>query len=269
MSAPVITARRGPRRARVPHGFAGQRVWLVGASSGIGAALARELAARGARVAITARRRERLEEVSGGAMLVVPADVTDADELGAAALAASEALGGLDTVIWCAGYWKQSDAAHWDTAEFARHVEVNLLGLSTLLGAVLPDMVRRRRGHIVGVASVAGYRGLPGAAAYGATKAAQLNLLESLRASLRRHGVRVTTVAPGFVRTEMTAVNTFPMPFLIDADVAALAIANGLARRQVEIVFPLPMAIVMKAARLVPVRWWAALGGRGNGERVD
>jgi len=88
-------------------------------------------------------------------------------------------------------------------------------------------------------------------------------------ASLRRHGVRVTTVAPGFVRTEMTAVNTFPMPFLIDADAAARAIANGLARRQVEIVFPLPMAILMKAARLVPVRWWAALGGRGNGERVD
>lgn len=254
MTRPTPT--RTPRARRT---LAGQRVWVVGASSGIGAELARELVRRGARVAVTARRQDRLEEVSGGLMAVVPADATDADALAAAAVAASEALGGLDTVIWNAGYWKRTDAAHWDTAEFARHVEVNLLGLNTVLGAVLPDMVRRRSGHLVGVASVAGYRGLPGSEAYGATKAAQIALLESLRASLLRRGVRVTTVSPGFVRTEMTAGNTFPMPFIVDADVAARAIADGLERERTEIVFPWRMAVVMKVARLVPVRLWARL----------
>jgi len=210
-------------------------------------------------VAVTARRRDRLEEVSGGLMSVVPADATDAGALNAAAAAAAEELGGLDVVVWCAGYWKRTDAARWDTADFARHVDVNLLGLNTVLGAVLPDMVKRRAGHVVGVASVAGYRGLPGSEAYGATKAAQTALLESLRASLLRRGVRVTTVSPGFVRTEMTEQNSFPMPFIVDADVAARAIADGLERGRAEIVFPWQMAVVMKAARLVPVRLWAHL----------
>jgi short-subunit dehydrogenase len=240
----------------------GRRVWVVGASSGIGAQLARELDRRGARVAVTARRRDQLEEVAAGRMVIAPADVTGGRALAAAAEGVSGALGGLDMVVWCAGYWKQSDAAHWDAAEFARHVEVNLLGLNALLAAVLPGMVARGRGHVVGVASVAGFRGLPGAEAYGATKAAQLNLLESLRVSLRSRGVRVTTVAPGFVRTEMTAVNSFPMPFIIDADRAARIIADGLERGRTEIVFPLRMAVLMKAARLVPVGLWARVVGR-------
>ncbi len=245
----------------------GRRVWVVGASSGIGAELARELDRRGARVAVTARRRDRLEEVAAHRMVIAPADVTDAEGLAAAAAEVTDALGGLDTVIWCAGYWKQSDATRWDAAQFSRHVEVNLLGLNALLAAVLPGMVARGQGHIVGVASVAGFRGLPGAEAYGATKAAQLNLLESLRVSLRPHGVRVTSVAPGFVRTEMTAVNTFPMPFLIDADRAARIIADGLERHRTEIVFPRRMAAVMTVARLVPAGLWARIAGRGSNGR--
>lgn len=245
----------------------GRRVWVVGASSGIGAALARELVARGARVAITARRADRLAEVAGGRMVVAPADATEPGALRDAAAVVTAGLGGPpDVVVWSTGYWRQTDARRWDAAEFARHVEVNLLGLSALLDVVLPAMVQRRSGHLVGIASVAGYRGLPGAEAYGTTKAAQLALLESLRSSLRRSGVRVTTVAPGFVRTEMTAVNTFPMPFLIDADSAARAIADGLERGRAEIVFPWQMAVLAKVARLVPVRAWAALTApRGGG----
>jgi short-subunit dehydrogenase len=123
-------------------------------------------------------------------------------------------------------------------------------------------MAREGRGHLVGIASVAGYRGLAGAEAYGATKAAQINLLEGLRAALRRHGVRVTTVCPGFVRTEMTATNEFPMPFLIDVDEAARIIADGLEARRTEIVFPLRMALVMKVARVLPVRVWSAITSR-------
>lgn len=248
----------GTRRVRL----AGARVWLIGASSGIGAALAAELRSRGARLAITARRAEQLDQVASGGMIVVPADVTDPDAVTAAARTVEQALGGLDLVIWCAGYWRQFAATAWDPAEFTRHVQINLLGLNNVLAAVLPTMVRTRHGHLVGIASVAGYRGLSGAEAYGATKAAQINLFEALRASLARHGIWVTTVCPGFVRTPMTSANAFPMPFLIEPGDAARAIANGLERGRMEIIFPLPMALLMKAARIMPVRMWAALSSR-------
>jgi len=246
------------------HPIRGRRYWLVGASSGIGAALARELVDRGARVAISARRVDELERVAGGTMACVPLDATDREAVARAATQVTEELGGIDVVVWCAGYWKRFDARHWDGDEFARHIEVNLLGMNNVLAAVVPAMAQAGRGHIVGIASVAGYRGVAGAEAYGATKAAQINLLEALRAALAPDNVRVTAVCPGFVRTEMTAVNDFPMPFLIEADQAARSIADGLEARRTEIVFPLPMALAMKAARLVPVRLWGALGARAG-----
>lgn len=242
--------------------LAGQRCWVVGASSGIGAALASELLARGAHVAISARREHRLEEVSRGRMAVIPYDVTDPEGTSQAAVAVREQLGGIDLVVWSAGTWQQSDALDWDREAFARHVEVNLLGLNNLLAAVLPSMVADRAGHLAGIGSVAGYRGLAGAEAYGATKAAQLNLLEALRASLSQRQIRVTTISPGFVRTEMTKANSFPMPFLIDPDQAAHAIAEGFERGDHEIVFPLPMALLMKTASVLPVRVWDAIAAR-------
>ncbi len=244
------------------HPIAGRRYWVVGASSGIGAALATELVRRGATVAISARRQEQLDEVSGGRMTTVPLDATDPTAVADAAERVRQSLGEIDVVVWSAGYWKQFDASTWDREVFAEHVELNLLGLNNVLAAVLPDMVRRRHGHVVGIASVAGYRGLAGAEAYGATKAAQLYLLEAMRASLSHKGVRVTTVSPGFVRTEMTETNTFPMPFLIEADEAGRSIADGLEARRQEIVFPLPMAVVMKTANVLPVRLWSALTSR-------
>jgi short-subunit dehydrogenase len=120
-------------------------------------------------------------------------------------------------------------------------------------------MLRQRSGVIAGIASVAGYRGLAGAEAYGATKAAQINLLESLRVHVARTGVHVTTVCPGFVRTDLVAGNRFPMPFIIEADQAARSICDGLERGRANIVFPARMALLMKAARLVPIRAWMAL----------
>jgi short-subunit dehydrogenase len=221
--------------------------------------VARELVDRGARVAISARRTDRLAEVAAGRMTVVEADVTDWSSLDAAARRVRRELGETDLVVHCAGFWKPMDAASWDREVFARHVEVNLLGLNNLLGTVLPRMVERGQGQIVGVASVAGYRGLAGAEAYGATKAAQLNLLEALRAALRRRGVTVTTVCPGFVRTQLTAGNRFPMPFMVEPERAARSICDGLERGRMEIVFPLPMAVLMKTARLLPVRVWTLL----------
>ena len=246
------------------HPVSGQRIWIVGASSGIGAELAGELVARGASVAISARRVDDLERVAAGRMVTVPLDITDADAVRLAADEVREALGGLDVVILSAAHWKLFDAANWDGADFARHIEVNLLGANNVLAAVVPPMAAARHGHIVGIASVAGYRGLPGSEAYGATKAAQINMLEAMRASLAPHRVRVTTVCPGFVRTEMTSVNEFPMPFLIETDQAARAIADGLEAGRPEIVFPLPMALVMKAANVVPVRLWTAVSTRAG-----
>lgn len=237
----------------------GQRVWVIGASSGIGAALAAELHDRGAEVAISARRTERLEAVSEGRMVTAACDVTDAASVAAAASAVEAALGPVDVVIISAGVWEQFDASAWDRDSFARHVEVNLLGLNTVLAEVVPPFVRRGRGHVVGIASVAGYRGLPGAEAYGATKSAQITLLEAMRASLHRKGIRVTTVCPGFVRTDMTAANAFPMPFIVEPEEMARATVDGLEAGRSEIVFPRRMAVLMKLARLLPVRLWALL----------
>ena len=240
----------------------GKVAWVVGASSGIGAAVARELASRGATVAISARRDEQLREVSAGCMLVVPLDVTDAASVVAAAARVHEELGPIDLAVLSAGYWKQMDPADWDTQVFDQHIRVNLTGMSNSIAAVLPGMLRRHHGVIAGIASVAGYRGLAGAEAYGATKAAQINLLESLRVHIARTGVHVTTICPGFVRTDLTAGNPFPMPFIIDAGQAARSICDGLERDRAEIVFPARMALLMKTARLVPARAWTALWAR-------
>jgi short-subunit dehydrogenase len=118
-------------------------------------------------------------------------------------------------------------------------------------------MKTQRAGMIVGISSVAGYRGLPGSEAYGATKAAQLNLLEALRVRLRRDGIDVLTVCPGFVETEMTEQNTFPMPFIVSAEQAGRAIADGIEKQSARIVFPWQMSLLMRAARLIPDRLWA------------
>jgi NAD(P)-dependent dehydrogenase (short-subunit alcohol dehydrogenase family) len=196
---------------------------------------------------------------------VVAADVTDPASLTAAASRIRDELGEIDLAVLSAGYWTQMSADDWDTETFNRHVEVNLIGMSNAIAAVLPEMLTQRSGVIAGISSVAGYRGLPGSEAYGATKAGQINLLESLRLHVAKRGVRVTTICPGFVRTDLTdltAGNTFPMPFIIEAEAAGRAICDGLERERVEIVFPARMAILMKLARFVPARVWAALWSR-------
>jgi short-subunit dehydrogenase len=239
--------------------IAGARIWVTGASSGIGAALARELADRGARVAVSARRAAELAAVAGDRMVVVPVDVTDRSATVAAGQAVREALGGLDVAVLGAGTWSRFVVDPWDSRLFAEHLQVNVLGTVHSLEAVVPAMLAAGRGRIVGVASVAGYRGIPGSEAYNAGKAALINLFESLRASLAGRGVVVQTVNPGFVRTPMTDRNRFPMPFMVEPEVAARTIADGIARDRAEIVFPLPMAVAMKLARLVPTRTWTAL----------
>ena len=242
--------------------IAGTTFWITGASGGIGAELAAELHRRGGRVAISARRRESLEAVSQGRMHVEPVDITDRAAVHTAVESVRAALGGIDVAVLNAGAWKQVSVDRFDATAFRDTFDTNLMGTVHCIEALLPTMLADKFGVISGMASVAGYRGLPGSEAYGASKAALINLLESLRGSLGPRGIRVQTISPGFVKTDLTARNKFPMPFMISADKAAQIIADGFAAEKTEIVFPRPMMLMMKTARLVPNALWPKLFAR-------
>jgi short-subunit dehydrogenase len=242
--------------------LAGKVVWVTGGSSGIGAAVAGELSSRGARVAITARRSDKLAEVASrapGDVRALPGDVRDREGMVAVAGRIEAELGPVDLAVLNAGTWEQLDVANWDSAPIREHVETNLLGMVNCLDAILPRMIARRSGTLLGVASVAGYRGYTRAEAYSTTKAAAINLLESLRIDLDRLGVNVQVVNPGFVRTELTERNDFPMPFMIEADDAARRIADAIEKEKAEAVFPLAYRIGMKLVRFAPVRPYTAV----------
>jgi len=233
------------------------RAWIVGASSGIGAALARELADRGARVAISARRRSLLDEVAGDRMVVEPCDVTSLDSVQASAESVTRALGGLDLVVVAAGISLPIDARRFDATAVAAVMAVNVMGMANVIEATLPQLLAQGSGTFSAIASVAGYRGIPGLEAYGASKAAQISMLESLRTSVRGSGVDVVTICPGWVETEMSE-SVANRVLVMSAAEAASTIADGFESGRVEIVFPLPIAIAGKLARLVPQRMWSA-----------
>jgi NAD(P)-dependent dehydrogenase (short-subunit alcohol dehydrogenase family) len=230
--------------------WTGHRVWIVGASSGIGAATAALLIARGARVAVSARTMKALEERFGDGALVVPADVTDAASLRAAAQRIAGAWGGIDLTLDFAGTYREMRPWTMELADARAILELNLGGAFNLLDAVRPYL---RRGSGFGVvASVAGYGGLPNSLAYGASKAALINLAQSLWLDYRPHGVAVYLVNPGFVETPLTAKNSFPMPFIIPAEKAAAAIVKGLERGAFEIDFPRRFSRLLKFLNLLP-----------------
>lgn len=230
--------------------------WITGASTGIGAAVAEALVALGWRVAITARAVDRLEALAarhGAAMIVAPGDVSDA--AGMAALHGrieAEAGRPVALAVLNAGAWQEMGAGDFDLAAFRLMMEVNLMGTANVLASVMPAMVARGSGQIAVVASVAGYRGLPRAVAYGATKAALISMCESLRFDLAKAGVMINVVNPGFVRTPMTAVNQFPMPFLLEVEDAAQRIVKGLAAGRFEVAFPWQLAWPLKMLRVMP-----------------
>ena len=200
--------------------FASKRYWLVGASEGLGAALARRLSAEGAELILSARNRDRLAALARdlpGRARVVPVDVRDDDSV---ARATAEA-GDVDGIVYLAGvYWPMS-AASWNPDHGVAMADVNLTGAMRVLGRVVPSMVARGAGHVVLTGSLSGFRGLPGAVGYGASKAAVMSLAQTLRADLWRTGVRVQLANPGFIRTRLTAKNDFHMPFLMTPERAA------------------------------------------------
>ncbi|HEV7429366.1 MAG TPA: SDR family NAD(P)-dependent oxidoreductase [Thermoanaerobaculia bacterium] len=236
------------------------RAIITGASSGIGEALARELARRGWDIALLARRADLLEALVKelpAKSVALPCDVTDAEGVKNAVRQGEAALGGpFDLAIANAGVGVPSHASKFLLADAELMTKVNLLGMFNLFDAVIPSMIERRAGRFAGIASIAGLRGLPTSSVYSATKAAMQAFLEASRVELRQYGVGVTTVNPGFVITAMTEKNRFKMPFLMKVDDAARVIADGLERGKRVVEFPRPMSIVMRFARLIPDAIW-------------
>jgi short-subunit dehydrogenase len=236
-----------------------RRTIITGASSGIGHALAIELARRGHSVALLARRIELLDQLAselkarGSSAVAISCDVSDRDSVREAVKAGEDALGGsFDLAIANAGVSIPGHASKFSLGDAERVIRVNVLGMFYLFDAVIPQMVERGEGRFVGVASVAGLRGLPTAGPYSASKAAMQAFLESSRIELAPYGVGVTIVNPGFVATEMTEKNRFRMPFLMEAQPAAAIIAEGIERGVRVVEFPRPMSMLMRLMRLVP-----------------
>ena len=232
------------------------RVVITGASSGIGRALAESYAARGALLGLVARRECELQELAArldSPARIYPVDVRDAPGLAAAASDFMSHHGCPDIVIANAGVSVGTLTEHpEDIGVFAEVLDINLLGMVKTFQPFLPKMIERARGTLVGIGSVAGYRGLPGAGAYSASKSAVISYLESLRVELRDSGVRVVTICPGYVNTPMTAANPYSMPFMLSPDAAARKIVCLIERGRSFAVIPWQMAIVARALRAMP-----------------
>jgi short-subunit dehydrogenase len=235
----------------------GRTLWLIGASSGIGAALAPALAAEGAILALSARREEELIRVAdacGGSArpLVKVLDVTDKAQVDRVYAELVETWGHVDIVFYNAGTWGQARVEAFDTERALLQIDVLYLGLVRVVGAVLPDMISRRQGDIIGMASISGYAGLPTAAAYSSAKNAVNAFLQSIRIELKNFGVGVVTVNPGFVKTPLTDRNRFPMPFMLTPEQSADAIVKGLLAGHEEIHFPKRLSWPLKLFTALP-----------------
>lgn len=247
---------------------AGLRVFLTGASSGLGQAFARHYAARGAQLGLVARRADALAQLAAelpGAHLALPADVGDRHALTRAAETYLAQVGVPDIVIANAGVSVGTlTECPEDLPAFERVMRTNVNGMVASFQPFVEGMRRRGSGRLVGIASVAGIRGLPGAGAYSASKAAAIAYLESLRVELRGSGVRVVTLAPGYIATPMTAVNKYPMPFMLHADEAARRMAKVIDAGRGYAVVPWQMGVVARVLRALPNPVFDALFARAG-----
>lgn len=244
-------------------GKQGGVLWLVGASSGIGRCLVQQLAAAGWRVAASARSAERLDALAAaagaGSVRSYPLDVTDAGAVAATVVRIEQEWGPIEMAILNAGDYEPMPLEQFDAALFRRLMEVNYMGAVHCLDALLPRLRRRRSGQVLLTASVSGYRGLPSAAPYSATKAALINLAEAVQPELASEGVRIRVINPGFVDTPLTRKNRFAMPFLMTAEQAAARIVEKLDSSAFEIAFPRRFVWLLKVLRCLPYRAYFAL----------
>lgn len=236
----------------------GSCIWITGASSGLGRAVAALLVAQGYSVAVSARRAEALESLAqelsqeSGKLAVYPLDVTDYDAVISVAASIRAEVGPIGLAVLNAGTHREVMAQGFSAQEVRGLMDLNLMGCANCLDAVLPDMIARRNGHIALVSSVAGYLGLPTSAAYGATKAGLINMAEALKPECDALGIKLQLVNPGFVKTPLTDKNAFPMPFLMELEDAAKAMVAGLGSRRFEVIFPRRLAYILKILRILP-----------------
>ena len=231
--------------------FAGKRYWLVGASEGLGAALAHLMSKAGAELVLSARSEDRLQALANelpGKAEVVCVDVADTENV----KAASAAIGDVDGVVFLAGvYWPMS-AKKWQADDAETMVDINFTGAMRLMGQVVPRMVSRDRGHIVLTGSLSAFRGLPGAIGYSASKAGVMALAESMRCDLRRTGVDVQVVNPGFIKTRLTDKNDFKMPFIMEPEAAAQVMFDHMKTARFKRSFPTLFSLLFRTTQLMP-----------------
>ncbi|CAN5792572.1 SDR family oxidoreductase [soil metagenome] len=243
---------------------------VTGASSGIGRGVAVELARRGARLGLVARRRETLLEIAaeiesfGGLAVALPGDVRDANAVEAAADRFRERFGVIDVLIANAGIGSTNDAAELRAGEVAGVINVNLIGAANSVAAVIPDMVAKGHGQLVVISSLAAYRGLPKSAAYCASKAAVSAFFESLRLDLQPRGIDVTIIHPGFIKTPLTAGRHAQMPFLMELDVAVGKILRAIEKKKKSYAFPWQLASVVRAGMIMPTSLYDWISRRNS-----
>jgi short-subunit dehydrogenase len=245
-------------------------VMVTGASSGIGRGVAVELARRGARLGLVARRTETLQEIVseieslGGQALALPVDVQYANAVRAAADRFREKFGVIDVLIANAGIGSTNDAAELRASEVAGVINVNVIGAANSVAAVVPEMVAKGRGQLVVISSLAAYRGLPKSAAYCASKAAVSAFFESLRLDLRPRGIDVTIIHPGFIKTPLTAGRHAQMPFLMELDVAVEKILRAIEKKKKSYAFPWQLASVVRAGMIMPTSMYDWISRRNS-----
>ena len=235
----------------MPTALPWKTAWVTGASTGIGREIALQLAAAGVRVAASARSPDKLAGLGNG-IVSIPLDVTNAVACQAAYYSVESELGPVDLVILGAGTYAPVSIDSIDPKQFSHMMDTNYMGVVNCLAAVAPRMLARGCGHISWIASVAGFMGLPKAAAYGPTKAALINLAESLAPEMRLRGILVSIINPGFVATPLTAQNDFEMPFLMQPDEAARRTIEGLAAGRFEIAYPRRFVAILRTIRALP-----------------
>ncbi len=249
--------------------LSGRVAFITGASSGLGRGLALWFARRGAQVWAAARRMDALRGLEAdasagpGGVIPVQLDVEDVAAVQAKMAAADDAAkGGIDLVIANAGVGGETPARCLDWPVVQRMLQVNVFGAAATLSTLLPRMVERNAGHLVGMSSLAAWAILPGMGTYGATKAFLATFCQGLRVDLRSTGVTVGSIHPGFVKSEMTAGNSHRMPFLLETEDAVERMGKSILRRDAEFAFPWPMALGARAARFLPETWISRAGGR-------
>ena len=231
--------------------FQGKRYWLVGASEGLGREVARQMSRLGARVILSARSEDRLRELSDelpGPSEVVPIDVADMESVRTAA----RAVGEIDGMVYLAGVYWPMKATEWDNDKATLMAEVNYLGASRVVGEVIGQMVARDRGHIVLTGSLSGFRGLPGAIGYSASKAGLMGLAESMYADLRKTGVDVQIANPGFIKTRLTDKNDFSMPFIMEPEEAARVMVEFMGTDRFKKSFPWLFSLLFRGSNFLP-----------------